>query len=62
MDKVGANFSEEFVFMDVGYKGVTMESVLETQVASSTTFDFEAVEKTTIKGHVEVLEGEELAI
>ena len=52
MDEVGANFSKEFVFVDVGNIGVTMESMLETQATCSTTFNFKAVENTTIKGHV----------
>lgn len=57
---MGVNFSKEFVFKDVGGTGVTMESVLETQVTSNTILDFEDIENATaIEGPNEVLEADE---
>lgn len=58
MDEVGLSFSKEFVFMDVGDTCIIMELVMETQMTSHTTLDFEDAENISTIKPDEVLEVE----
>ena len=44
MDKVCVSFSKEFIFMDVGDTGITVELVLEAQTNDNTTLDLKDIE------------------